>query len=60
MLSKEALQDFKRRWKEEYGEDISDDFALEQAINLLTLFGAVCRPLKKEWVEKYDNEAKTI
>ena len=49
MLSQEALQEFKRIWKEEYGETISDDFAVKQAINLLTLFDVIYRPVKKSW-----------
>lgn len=54
MLSKEALEEFKRIYKEEKGEDISDELAVEEAINLLTLFNAVYRPVKKEWVEEYN------
>jgi len=51
MLSKEALEQFKAIWKEEYDEEISDELALEKATNFLTLFNAVYRPIKKEWVE---------
>lgn len=46
MLSPQALQEFKEIWKQEYGEDISDDFAVEQAINLLTLIDAIYQPVK--------------
>jgi len=52
MLSQKALQEFKRIWKDEYGEVISDDFAVKQAINLLTLFDAIYRPIKKDWLDK--------
>ena len=53
MLSKEALDEFKKIYKEEKGEDISDELAMEEAISLLTLFDAVYRPIKKEWLEEY-------
>lgn len=52
MLSKEALEEFKKIWKEKYGEEISDKFATKEAINLLTLFDIVYRSIKKELVNK--------
>ncbi len=55
MISQEALKEFKKIWKEEYGNDISDDFALEKAINLLSLMDAIYHPIKKDWLNKYDN-----
>jgi hypothetical protein len=45
MVPKEALEEFKEIWKKEYGEDISDDYALERATTLLTLFDIVYRPI---------------
>ena len=54
MLSTKALQEFKEVWKKKYGEEISDDFALEQAVNLLTLFATVYKPIKKEWSQEKD------
>lgn len=53
MLSKQALDEFKEIWKKEYGEDISDADALERATNLLTMFDAVYRPIKKEWLDEH-------
>ena len=55
MLSEQSLQEFKQIWKEEFGEEISDDFAMEQATQLLTLFDAIYRPIKKEWVKELNN-----
>ncbi len=55
MISQQALKEFKEIWKEEYGNDISDEFALEKAINLLTLMDAIYHPIKKEWLNKQDN-----
>jgi len=54
MLSKEALQEFKQIWFEKFGEEISDEFALEQAINLLTVISATYRPINKLWINTND------
>ena len=59
MVSEKALQEFKKLWKEEFGEDISDDKALESATALLTMFDAIYRPIRKEWDDEYDNNNKT-
>jgi hypothetical protein len=49
MLSKEALDEFKAIWREQFKEDKSDEKATEEAINLLTLMNVVYRPIRKEW-----------
>jgi hypothetical protein len=56
MISQEALQEFKRIWQEEESEEISDEVAMEEAVNLLTMFNAVYRPIKEDWLEKNDHE----
>lgn len=53
MISEQALKEFKQIWKEEKGEDISDEFAMEEAVNLLTIFNATYRPIRKEWLEEF-------
>ena len=58
MLSKEALDEFKVIWRKEFGTEISDQEATDQAINLLTLFNAIYKPIKREWVEQKDGECK--
>ena len=55
MISRKALEEFKAIWRKEFNEDISDEKATEEGIKLLTLFNAVYRPIKKEWVEDYDD-----
>jgi hypothetical protein len=55
MISQQALKEFKEIWKEEYGNDISDEFALEKAIDLLTFVDAIHHPVKKEWLNEHDN-----
>ena len=57
MISEEALQEFKEIWKEEYGEKISDDFALENAVQLLDCFSIAYRPVKHEWLENIIRES---
>lgn len=54
MLSTQALQEFKEIWKHEFGEDISDDFAVAQAINLLTLIDVIYKPVKTNEYETMD------
>ena len=60
MLSEEAMQEFKKIYLEEYGEEISDERATELGINLLTIFDKVYRPVKKEWVKELHEELKKI
>lgn len=54
MISNEALEEFKKIWREEKGTEISDEDAMDEAVNLLTLFNAIYRPIKKEWLEDYE------
>lgn len=54
MISKEALEEFKKIWREEYGEDISDDFALGKAAALLSVMDKIYRPIKKDWLKEYE------
>jgi hypothetical protein len=54
MLSKQALDDFRAIWKKEFGQNISDQKALEEGTALITLMRAVYRPIKKEWLEEYE------
>ncbi len=52
MISEKALKEFKQIWKDEFKEEIPDDYALEKAINLLTFFKNIYRPIKKEWLDE--------
>ncbi len=49
MLSAEAISEFKEIWRNEFGEDISDEFALSQAVSLLSLYDKIYRPLNRLW-----------
>lgn len=57
MLSKQALDEFKAIWKAEFGEDVPDNIATDEAINLLTMFNTIYRPIKKEWVDEYEQKS---
>lgn len=58
MISEIALQEFKRIWADEIGEEISDERATELGANLLTLFHHIYRPVKKDWLEEVSDEEK--
>ena len=58
MLSKKALEEFKEIWRKQFGEEISDEKAVEEGTNLLTLMNAVYRPIKQEWMDEYDTKQK--
>jgi len=58
MLSNKSLEEFKKIWREQFGEEISDEKAAEEAINLLTLMDAVYRPIKKEWLKELKEKEK--
>lgn len=54
MLSKEALEDFKKIWREQFGEDISNEDAMEQATRLLNICRVVFQPMPKAWEKRYN------
>lgn len=60
MISEAALQEFKNLYVEEFGEEISDEQAMELGINLLTLFNHIYRPVKKEWLAAVSDNKKLL
>ena len=58
MISDAALQEFKKLYVEEFGEEISDERATELGVNLLTLFHHIYRPVKKDWLAVVSNKEK--
>ena len=48
-LTKEAIEEFKELYFQEYGRKISDKEALEKGIRLLKLFQVIYRPIDKRW-----------
>ena len=53
MISDASLKEFKEIWREEIGTEISDEEAMVEATQLLTLFDAIYRPIKKEWLDEF-------
>ena len=56
MISKKALDEFKKIYKEEYGKDISNEKAMSLGINLLTMMNAVYRLVKKVWLKEFEDK----
>ena len=46
-LKKEAIREFQEIYKEKFGEEISDQRALELGNNLLNLFKVIYKPISK-------------
>ncbi len=47
MISDASLKEFKEIWREEFQQEISDEQAMIEATQLLTLFDAIYKPIKK-------------
>jgi len=58
MLSETALQEFKKIWREEFNEEISDEEGVSAGTSLLTLFDHIYRPVKKQWLETVPDNKK--
>jgi hypothetical protein len=52
-LSKEAVEEFKRIYKVEFGEEISDREATEKAIRLINLMRVIYRKIPEDQENKY-------
>ena len=53
MLSKKAINDFKKIWKEEFKEDISDEKAEQKGLELLRFFKLIYKPVPKKQMKKF-------
>ena len=60
MISDEALQDFKKVWKDEFKEDISDEKAMDEGTALLNLMNVIYRPVKQEWLKELDEKDNPV
>ena len=58
MLSKMAIDEYKRICQEELGQALPEDIVIEQATALLSLINAIYRPIKRKWLEDYDKPRK--
>lgn len=59
MLSKHALEEYKEIHRQVTGEVLPDEVLVDEAINLLTLFNFVYRPIKKAWLQEYEKRDRT-
>lgn len=56
MISDAALREFKEVWLHDYGFEIPDEVAIEEAVALLTAMAETYRPIKQEWIDEYENQ----
>ena len=56
MISKKALDEFKKIYKEEFGKKITDEKDVDLGTNLLTMFNAIYRPIKKSWIKEFESK----
>jgi hypothetical protein len=56
MLSKQALDEYREIYRLEHGEVPSDEVLVEEATKLLTVFDLVYRPVKKVWLNEYEQQ----
>ena len=52
MLPKDAINEYKKIYQEEFGVSISDTEAAEKASNFLKLFKLVYQPVSQDWIKK--------
>ncbi len=57
MLPKDAIEEFKKLYKEHYDEELNDFVASEAANRLVRMVEIVYKPIPKVWEKKY-NEVK--
>lgn len=55
MLSKQAFDEFKAIYKQKYGEGIDEEELFTLACSLLAGVDAIYHPIKKEWLDEYNN-----
>ena len=60
MISENALEEFKAIYKKEFGEDLSNQDALDKATRLLTLMKAVYKPITKEDLRLVEERRKEL
>ena len=54
MLSKEAIEEFKKLYKEQYGEGLNDFVATEAANRLVRMVDLIYKPIPKAWEKQYN------
>ncbi|MBI4991779.1 MAG: hypothetical protein HZB99_00995 [Candidatus Harrisonbacteria bacterium] len=54
MLSEEAIDEFKKLYKEHYGEELNDFVASEAANRFIRMMDVIYRPIPKAWEGEYN------
>jgi aldehyde:ferredoxin oxidoreductase len=52
-LSKEVIEEFKQIYKQEFGEEISDQEAMEKATRLINLMRIICKRIPEDKKDEY-------
>lgn len=55
MLSDEAIAEYQKIYKKQYGKDLTKEEAIAQGIRLLNLFKIIYKPIPKERIVKKQN-----
>lgn len=58
-LPSEAILEYQALYRTEYGKEIPYEEAQRQAVKLITLFDAVYKPIKKEWISEVQEQLNT-
>lgn len=58
MLPQKAIDEFKKLYKEHYGEELNDFVATEAANRLVRMVELVYKPIPKAWEEDYNRIKK--
>ncbi len=59
-LSDKHINEFQELWKEHFGQEISKEFAYNQAIKLIELVEIASQPLTKEDLQRVEESRKEI
>lgn len=59
MLSKQAISDYKKIYKAEFGVELTDAEASEQSTKLLRIFRLIYKPISREWLRKEKKDGKS-
>lgn len=55
MLSKKAINEFKEIWKEEFGDNLTEEKACTKTIKFLKLISVIYKPIPKKHGTKKTN-----
>lgn len=56
MLTEEAIEEFKKAYREVYNEEVSTEKAVDLGTSLLNMFQVIYRPIKKSWLNELTNK----